>query len=115
MRMLKVTSMVGVLAILFISLVARAGAQEVSGYTVITAVDLRKMQDSRKEMLIIDTLAASVYKRGHIPDAKNFEFPNGNMDPWNTSKTAGRSKDDFVALLGGDKEKPLAFYCVDEK
>ena len=115
MRILKVTSMIGMLVILFISLLARAGAQEVSGYTVISAVDLRKMQDSGKEMLLIDTLAGAIYKREHIPDAKNFLFPNGNMDPWDTSKTAGRSKDDFVALLGGDKEKPLVFYCADEK
>ncbi len=115
MRISNLAFMLGVIAALFIYLPARAGAQEVSGYTVITAADLKKMQDSGKEMLIIDTLAESAYKQGHIPGAKNFEFPNGNMDPWDKSKTAGRSKDDFVELLGGDKEKPLVFSCLDEK
>jgi 3-mercaptopyruvate sulfurtransferase SseA len=115
LRILKATYMIGILVTLFIPLLTRVGAQEVSGYTVITTVDLKKMQDSRKEMLLIDTLAGTAYKNGHIPDAKNFEFPNGNMDPWDTSKTAGRSKDDFVALLGGNREKLLVFYCSDEK
>ena len=115
MRILKLTSMIGLLAALFISLLARAGAQEASGYTVITAADLKKMQDSGREMVLIDTLAGSAYKQGHIPAAKNFEFPNGSMDPWDTSKTVGKSKDDFIALLGKDKEKPLIFYCLDEE
>ena len=115
MRILNLASMLGVLAALFLYPPATGGAQEVSGYTVITAADLKKMQDSGKEMFIIDALAESAYKQGHIPGGKNFEFPNGNMDPWDKSKTAGKSKDDFVALLGGDKEKPLVFYCLDEK
>ncbi|HYA01923.1 MAG TPA: rhodanese-like domain-containing protein [Syntrophobacteria bacterium] len=115
MRILNLASMLGILAAFFLCLPDRGGAQEVSGYTVITAADLKKMQDSGKEMLIIDTLAESAYKQGHIPGGKNFEFPNGNMDPWDKSKTASRSKDDFVELLGRDKEKPLVFYCLDEK
>ncbi len=115
MRMLKLTSVLIMLSAIFIYLPARAAAQEASGYTVITAADLRKMQDNGKEMLIIDTLAESAYQQGHIPGAKNFEFPNGSMAPWDKSKTSGRSEDDFVALLGGDKEKPIVFYCLDEK
>ncbi len=74
MSILKLACRIGMLAAFFICLPARAGAQEASGYTVITAVDLKKMQDSGKEMLLIDTLAGSTYKQGHIPGAKNFEY-----------------------------------------
>ena len=114
MKMLKMTFMLGVFMALFLSFLAKAGAQEGKGYTVLSAAELKRMQDSGKEMLIIDTLPSSVYKQGHIPSAKNFEFPNDNMDSWNKSKTAGKSRDDFVAFLGKDKDKPLVFYCFDE-
>jgi rhodanese-related sulfurtransferase len=115
MKILKVTFMVGVSMVLFLCLLAKVGAQGTSGYTVLSAVELKKMKDGGKEMLIIDTLPYEVYKEGHIPGAKNFEFPNENMNSWNKSKTAGKSQDDFVAFLGKDKDKPLIFYCFDEK
>ena len=115
MKMLKMTSMLGVFMVLFLCFLAKAGAQELKGYTVLSAVELKRMQDSGKEMLIIDTLPYSVYKEGHIPGAKDFEFPNDNMDSWDKSKTAGKSRDDFVAFLGKDKDKPLVFYCFDER
>jgi rhodanese-related sulfurtransferase len=115
MRILKLACLLGLFAAFFIYLPSTAGAQEISGYTVITAVDFKNMRDSGKEMLIIDTMGESAYMKGHIPGAKNFEFPNDNMDPWDKSKTAGKSKDDFIAFLGGDKERPLVFYCLDEK
>ena len=115
MKMLKIKSISAVFMVFFLCLLLKAGAQGGKGYTVLSAVDLKKMQDSGKEMLIIDTLPYSVYKEGHIPGAKNFEFPNDNMDSWNKSKTAGKSRDDFVAFLGKDKDKPLVFYCFDEQ
>jgi len=115
MSVLKQMRLPYVFVIPLIFLISRAAAQEPSGYTVITAADLKKMQDSGKAILVIDTLAESAYKQGHIPGAKHFEFPNGTMEPWDKSKTAGKSTEDFVALLGDDKGKPLVFYCLDEK
>ena len=115
MRILKLTSLLAVCGVLFICSLAKAGAQEASGYTAISAADLKEMQDSGKVILIIDTLAESAYRQGHIPGAKHFEFPNENMDPWDKSKTAGKSKDEFVAFLGEEKDKLLVFYCLDEK
>ena len=94
---------------------SKARAQEAGGLTTISATELKKMQDSGKETLVIDALANSRYKEEHIPGAKNFEFPNGNMDPWDKSKTGGKSSDDFLALLGGDKDKALVFYCLDDQ
>ncbi len=115
MRISKAAWFLGSAVIFFVCLLSRAPAQDVSGYTVISAAELKKMQDSGTGILVIDTLAYSRYKQEHIPGAKHFEFPNGNMDPWDKSKTDGKSRDDFVALLGEDKDKLIVFYCSDEK
>ncbi len=115
MRISKWAFFGGVFAFLFICLSSKAPAQDVSGYTVISAAELKKLQDSGKDILVIDTLAYSRYKQEHIPGAKHFEFPNENMDPWDKLKTDGKSRDDFVALLGEDREKTIVFYCSDGK
>ncbi len=116
MSMLKPTPLAGLVAVvLFIAFVANVVAQETGGYARITGVDLKKMQESGTAVLVIDTLAESAYKQGHVPSAKHFEFPNGDMMPWDASKTGGKTTEDFVALLGEDKQKPLVFYCLDEK
>ncbi len=115
MRMLKVAALLSVLLAIVGASPAQAGTQEPSGYTVITAAELKQMLESSKEPLVIDTLAESAYQQGHIPGAKHFEFPNGAMDSWDKAKTAGRSQADFVALLGEEKARPLVFYCLDER
>ncbi len=92
-----------------------ASAQLGSGYTVISVLEMKKMVDSGTEVLIVDTLSHSAYVKGHIPGAKNFEFPNESMDQWDQSKTGGKSQEDFIAFLGEKKEKPIIFYCLDEK
>ncbi len=112
---MKVVSLLGVLVAVLAYSPATAGTHEATGYTVITAPELKRLLDSGKEVLLIDTLAESAYKQGHLPGAKHFEFPNGTMDPWDKSKTGGRTQDEFVALLGGDKAKLVVFYCLDEK
>ncbi len=115
MTMSRVSMILGLSAFLLACLSSQASAQGTNGYTTISAADLKKMQETAKDLLVIDTLANSRYKEGHIPGAKNFEFPNGNMDPWDTSKTGGKSSDDFLALLGGDKDRPVVFYCLDDQ
>jgi len=104
---------VSTVALLYIS--SWAPAQSVGGYATISTAELKKMQESGKEILLIDTLADSRYKQEHLPGAKHFEFPNGTMDPWDKLKTGGKSSDDFVTLLGGDKERALVFYCLDDQ
>ncbi len=115
MRMLRVAALLSVLVAATGCSTAWAGTPEGSGYMVITAADLKKLHESTPDLLVIDTLAESAYQQGHIPGAKHFEFPNGTMDPWDKSKTAARGQEDFVALLGGNKERPLVFYCLDER
>jgi len=116
MRIGKLLSVVMVSGILFLSFPPNTPAQQgVSGYTVVTAVELKKLVDGEKNTLLIDNLAFSRYKQEHIQGAKNFEFPNENMDRWENSKTGGKSQEDFIALLGGDKDRPIVFYCLDAK
>jgi thiosulfate/3-mercaptopyruvate sulfurtransferase len=115
MRAARVLLILGLGAVLYVGLSDTAAAQGVKGYTVISAVDLKRLQESGTEVLVIDTLAASAYKEGHIPGARHFEFPNGTMEPWDKSRTGGKSQEDFVALLGPDKGRPLVFYCLDDK
>jgi len=116
MRMVKLLSALIVSGILLSGLPPNAPAQQgVSGYTVITAVELKKLQDSEKGSLLVDTLAFSRYKQEHIQGAKNFEFPNENMDRWDNSKTGGKSQEDFIGMLGGDKDRTIVFYCLDAK
>lgn len=102
--------------ILFLCLASSASPQpEVKGYTVISAVELRKLQEGEKGVLLIDTLALSRYRQEHIAGAKNFEFPNENMASWDKSKTGGKSTEDFAGLLGEDRDRPVVFYCLDAK
>jgi len=113
MRILKWFSVSMVGAILFLCLPSNAPTQDVSGYTALSAVELKKLQDSEKEILLIDARPYSGYKPEHIPGAKQFEFPNGNMDQWDKAKTGGKSQEEFLGFLGENKDKPLVFYCTD--
>ena len=73
------------------------------------------MLDSGTETLVVDTLSKSAYIKEHMPGAKNYEFPNENMDQWNKSKTGGKTQDKFISFLGENKDRPIIFYCLDEK
>jgi rhodanese-related sulfurtransferase len=33
------------------------------------------------------------------------------MDQWDINETDGKSHDDFIKLLGSDKDKPIVVYC----
>ena len=82
------------------------------GYDVITAEELKAMIDSKKDMVIVDTMPyESSYKKAHIPGAKQFLFPIPPMAEWNSSETDGKTTENFTSLLGGDKDKPIVIYC----
>ena len=116
MRIMKLLPIMTVGGVLLLCLPSSAPTQQgVSGYPVITAVELKKLQDSEKDILLIDNLAFSRFQQEHIPMAKNFEFPNENMDRWDKSKTGGKSQENFIGLLGADKDRPIVFYCLDAK
>jgi len=82
------------------------------GYDVITAEELKKWIDSGKDALIVDTMPYEAsYKKEHIPGAKQFLFPIPEMTTWATKRTDGKTQEDFVKLLGNDKNKLIVIYC----
>ncbi|MCP4688741.1 MAG: rhodanese-like domain-containing protein [Desulfobacterales bacterium] len=82
------------------------------GYDIVATEDLKGWIDQGKKMLIIDTMPYEAsYKKGHIPGAAQFLFPIPDMKTWDSRETDGKSKADFEALLGPDKERVIVIYC----
>ena len=85
---------------------------QAGGYGVVTTDELKKWLDEKKDMTIIDTMPfEDSYKKQHVPGAVQFLFPIPEMAQWDTKETAGRTAEDFEALLGGDKDKSIVIYC----
>jgi len=82
------------------------------GYDVVTTEELKKWIDSGKDMIIVDTMPyEDSYKKIHVPGAVQFLFPIPDMNQWDINETDGKSQDDFIKLLGSDKDKPIVVYC----
>jgi rhodanese-related sulfurtransferase len=82
------------------------------GYDVVTTEELKKLIDSGKDMVIVDTMPyEDSYKKIHVPGAVQFLFPIPDMNQWDINETDGKSQDDFIKLLGSDKDKPIVVYC----
>ncbi len=82
------------------------------GYDVVTADELKKWMDEKKDMVIVDTMPYEAsYKKGHVSGAVQLLFPIPEMNEWKTSETNGKTKTDFEALLGPDKNKIIVIYC----
>ena len=88
------------------------GEVQRGGYNVMTAETLKQQVDAGKDILIIDTMPFEAsYKKSHVPGARQFLFPIPDMDAWDTRETDGKTLEDFIRLLGPDKEKMIVFYC----
>jgi rhodanese-related sulfurtransferase len=82
------------------------------GYDVVTTEELKKWIDSGKDMLIVDTMPFEAsYKKNHVPGAVQFLFPIPEMKQWDTQETGGKTQQDFISLLGPDKNKTIVIYC----
>jgi len=82
------------------------------GYGVVTTEELKKWIDSGKEMVIVDTMPyEDSYKKQHVPGAVQFLFPIPEMKQWDVKETDGKTQEDFVKLLGNDKNKLVVIYC----
>ncbi len=82
------------------------------GYDIVTTEELKAMMDSGKDILIVDTMPYEAsYKKNHIPGAKQFLFPIPDMAEWDVKETEGKTQEDFLEMLGPDKEKTIVFYC----
>ncbi len=108
MGTVKITSMLGVSVVVSILFFAGAGAQEVTGYTVITATEVKKMQESGQSTLVIAALPASGFKQGHIPDSKQFEFPNGKWINGINRRQGARAKMILRRFWERIRESPLS-------
>lgn len=82
------------------------------GYGVITTEELQKVLTAGEDVVLIDTMPyEDSYKKGHIPTAKQFLFPIADMNEWDTKETDGKSQEDYLKLLGPDKNKKIIIYC----
>ncbi len=82
------------------------------GYDVVATEELKKWIDSGKDMIIVDTMPLEdSYKKQHVPGAVQFLFPIPEMKQWDTKETDGKSQEDFIKLLGDDKNRLLVIYC----
>ncbi len=82
------------------------------GYDLVSTGELKNWIDSGKDMVIVDTMPyEDSYKKMHVPGAVQFLFPIPDMGAWDTKETDGKSQDEFMQLLGSDKEKPIVIYC----
>jgi len=82
------------------------------GYDVVTTEELKKWIDSGQDMIIVDTMPFEAsYKKEHVPGAVQFLFPIPEMKQWDSKETDGKSQEDFIKLLGSDKDKLIVIYC----
>jgi thiosulfate/3-mercaptopyruvate sulfurtransferase len=82
------------------------------GYDLVTTEELKGWLDSGKNMVIVDTMPFEAsYKKEHVPGALQFLFPIPDMNEWDTKETDGKTQEDFIQLLGPDKDKTIVIYC----
>jgi rhodanese-related sulfurtransferase len=82
------------------------------GYKLVGTEELKAWTDAKKDMLVVDTMPYDdSYKKEHVPGAKQFLFPIPDMKVWDAKETGGKSEQDFVQLLGPDKNRLIVIYC----
>ncbi|HMK44076.1 MAG TPA: rhodanese-like domain-containing protein [Dissulfurispiraceae bacterium] len=76
-------------------------------YKIVSSQELKQWLDAKKEMLLVDTMPLEdSYKKNHIPTAVQIEFPIPEMTALDDKK-----KEEFIKLLGPDKNRLIVFYC----
>jgi thiosulfate/3-mercaptopyruvate sulfurtransferase len=76
------------------------------GYQLLSTEDLNNWIKEGKKMIIIDTMPADNFVKGHIPGAVNAELPKTSL-----ADATDEQKQAFINLLGDDKETPIVVYC----
>jgi thiosulfate/3-mercaptopyruvate sulfurtransferase len=80
-------------------------------YGIVTTDELKAWMDSGKDMLIVDAMPYSHYKKKHIPGAGQFLFPIPDMTTWDTEQTEGKTRENYESLLGPEKNRTIVLYC----
>ena len=81
-------------------------------YDIITTEELKGLVDKKEDMLVIDTMPYEAsYKKEHVPGAVQFLFPIPDMVEWDVKATDGKTKEEYIKLLGPDKDKLIVVYC----
>ncbi len=92
--------------------VALANQVKQGGYGLVTTEELKQWIDSGKDMVVVDTMPYEAsYKENHVPTAVQFLFPIPDMNEWDANETDGKTKEDYIKLLGDDKDRPIVVYC----
>jgi thiosulfate/3-mercaptopyruvate sulfurtransferase len=82
------------------------------GYKLVATDELKAWIDAKKDMLIVDTMPyEESYKKEHVPGARQFLFPIPDMKTWDAKETGGKSEQEFIQLLGPDKNRLIVIYC----
>ncbi|KGP75947.1 sulfurtransferase [Desulfosporosinus sp. Tol-M] len=79
---------------------------QAGGYKLVSTEDLNKWVSEKKDMIIIDTMPADNFAKGHIPGAVNAVLPKTGMADATVEQKAA-----FIKLLGTDKNKIIVVYC----
>lgn len=80
-------------------------AIEEGQYPLISTEDLKKKVDANEDMIIIDTMPESSFKKNRIPGALNAELPV------TMEEVTPEQREAFVNALGTDKAKTIVVYC----
>jgi thiosulfate/3-mercaptopyruvate sulfurtransferase len=81
------------------------------GYELITATELHDALAKKEALLLIDAMPSTNYAEGHLPGAQNFPFPTEPVPEWSAEGSEGKTMQDYEALLGPDKSRPIVVYC----
>ena len=82
------------------------------GYGILTTDEVNAILQKGEDVLVIDTMPYEAsYKKEHVPTAKQFLFPIPEMKEWDSKETDGKTKDDYLQLLGPDKNRKIIVYC----
>jgi thiosulfate/3-mercaptopyruvate sulfurtransferase len=80
---------------------------ERGGYMIVSAEELKRWIDQKKDMLIVDTTPyEESYKKQHIPVAVQMEFPRAEIN-----RLGDTTRADLEKLLGPDNDRLIVFYC----
>ncbi len=94
-----------------VSAVTLAREAQRGGYSLITTPELKELLDRKTDLVLVDTMPLDAYEKEHLPGAKHFLLPIPEMTEWDAEKTAGKTKEQLLALLGPDKQRLIIFYC----